>query len=268
MTRGRGRAPRCRPRPRRPPPPGAARRSRSRRARPSARAIAPRGSSSGASRWMALRPVNGRAVWARSPPSAMRTRMVPWQPASTSAPVGSPSTAASPASSSGRVPPQLEQAALGPVDLLARRRSTRSRRPPGSGTVGGQVEHDRQPALHVGGARGPRGCRPRAAAPRCRPAGTVSRCPATTSRWARPSVGPGHHVVADPLDLEPGAGRAARLHLVGQRRLVVAHRGDGHQLGGGGRAGRATARSGAGPVLAQDLVQLRLVVPLALGRAA
>ena len=50
---------------------------------------------------MALRPVNGRAVWARTPRSVMRTCIVPWQPASTSALVGSPSTAASPASKSG-----------------------------------------------------------------------------------------------------------------------------------------------------------------------
>ena len=51
---------------------------------------------------MALRPVNGRAVWARTPRSVTRTRMVPWQPASTRAPVGSPRMAASPARRSGR----------------------------------------------------------------------------------------------------------------------------------------------------------------------
>ena len=43
---------------------------------------------------MALRPVKGRAVWARTPRRVMRTRIVPWQPASTSPLVGSPSTAA------------------------------------------------------------------------------------------------------------------------------------------------------------------------------
>ena len=63
---------------------------------------------------MALRPVCGRAVWARCPASGIRTRSVPWHPASTSPPVGSPRMAASAASRSGRYVPQPRQS----VELL------------------------------------------------------------------------------------------------------------------------------------------------------
>src|SRR5665213_3171092 len=56
----------------------------------------------GARRWMALLPVWGRAVWARRPARRTRTRNVPWHPASTSPPVGSPRMAASAARRSGR----------------------------------------------------------------------------------------------------------------------------------------------------------------------
>ena len=45
--------------------------------------------------------------------------------------------------------------------------------------------------------------------------------------------GAGHDVVADALDVEPGAGAQRRLDQVGERRLVPAERGDRHQLPGG-----------------------------------
>ena len=51
---------------------------------------------------MALRPSQARAVWARSPVIVTSTRIVPWQPASTRAEVGSARMAASPSSRSGR----------------------------------------------------------------------------------------------------------------------------------------------------------------------
>ncbi len=52
---------------------------------------------------MALRPIQGRAVWARAPARATSMRSVPWQPASMAAPVGSPRMARSPARRSGRI---------------------------------------------------------------------------------------------------------------------------------------------------------------------
>ena len=55
-----------------------------------------------ARRWIALRPIHGLAVWARSPRSTMRRRMLPWHPASMPAAVGSPKSATSPSSRSGR----------------------------------------------------------------------------------------------------------------------------------------------------------------------
>ncbi len=50
---------------------------------------------------MALRPIHDRALWARWPVTVISARMVPWQPPSISVPLGSMSTAKSPASSSG-----------------------------------------------------------------------------------------------------------------------------------------------------------------------
>ncbi len=51
---------------------------------------------------MALTPSHGRAEWARTPVWVTTARIVPWQPASTMAPVGSARMAASAATSSGR----------------------------------------------------------------------------------------------------------------------------------------------------------------------
>ena len=53
--------------------------------------------------WIALLPSHDRALWARSPVATTSARSVPWQPPSTTAPVGSISTAKSAASSSGRL---------------------------------------------------------------------------------------------------------------------------------------------------------------------
>ena len=72
------------------------RRARAARTRAAARAPAP-------AAWIALSPIHARALWARRPGTRTSTRSVPWQPPSTSAPVGSMSTARSPSSSSGRV---------------------------------------------------------------------------------------------------------------------------------------------------------------------
>jgi hypothetical protein len=51
--------------------------------------------------WIAFRPIQDRAVCARVPDAVTAARSVPWQPPSTTPPLGSSSTAKSPASSSG-----------------------------------------------------------------------------------------------------------------------------------------------------------------------
>ncbi len=51
--------------------------------------------------WIALRPIQDRAVWARFPAAVTSARSVPWQPPSIRPALGSISTAKSPASRSG-----------------------------------------------------------------------------------------------------------------------------------------------------------------------
>ncbi len=51
--------------------------------------------------WMALRPIQDRALCARRPAAATSARIVPWQPPSISHPLGSIRTAKSPPSNSG-----------------------------------------------------------------------------------------------------------------------------------------------------------------------
>ncbi len=51
--------------------------------------------------WIALRPIQDRALCARCPVAVTSARIVPWQPPSISHPLGSMSTAKSPASRSG-----------------------------------------------------------------------------------------------------------------------------------------------------------------------
>ena len=46
------------------------------------------------------------------------------------------------------------------------------------------------------------------------------------------AVGAGHHVVAHPVDGQVGQRPQLLLDVVGQRRLVVALRGDGNEIGG------------------------------------
>ena len=136
------------------PPPGAPRGTRS----PGSRAGAPRSRRRGAGasprRWMALRPIHGRAVWARCPRRVTSIRSVPWHPASSSPPVGSPRMATSPASRSGRSRDEVGEAVVLGRDLLARVEDVGHV----DGRFGdglGQREHHRQPALHVGAAEAP-----------------------------------------------------------------------------------------------------------------
>ena len=101
-SRWRGRVRRCRPL--RPPraPPAAPRGTRTLRSTGRRSGSDSTARSTAPSRWTALRPIHGRAVWARSPRRRTSRRIVPWQPASSSPPVGSPSSATSPATRSGR----------------------------------------------------------------------------------------------------------------------------------------------------------------------
>ena len=136
---------------------------------------------------MALRPIHGRAVWARSPVSVTSMRIVPWQPASMPASVGSPSSATSAGEQLGPVAEEVPQAVVDGRHLLA-----------GVEDVG---DVDRRLGPPCGPARasppgrpscrshrGPRGCRPRGGPTALPLAGTVSVCPASTSRIGRSSV--------------------------------------------------------------------------------
>ena len=67
-------------------------------------------------------------------------------------------------------------------------------------------------------------------------------------------------VVPDAFDVEPGAGAQRILYETRERGLAFARRGDGHEVPRG--CEEIAHRSGAGAVVPQDLVQLRLVVAL------
>ena len=177
---------------------------------------------------MALTPIHGRAVCARSPSKRARATSTPWHPASTQPSVGSSSTANSPASSSGRVPNTVPSPlnSVGHLlafveregDVVAGRR--------GVGVQGlGQAQQHREAALHVGGTEAVEhvAVDPRTSLPWL--AGTVSRWPPSTTRRSRPSTGAGDHVGADPVDGEArGALAQPGLHQVGELGLVVALR--------------------------------------------
>jgi hypothetical protein len=61
----------------------------------------PRTSSTAPAEWIAFDPIHDLAVCARAPGTVTEKCIVPWQPASTLPPLGSSSTAKSPASRSG-----------------------------------------------------------------------------------------------------------------------------------------------------------------------
>ena len=187
---------------------------------------------------MALRPIHGRAVWARCPRSVTSMRSVPWHPASSSPPVGSPRMATSPASRSGRSRSEVGEAVVlgghllprvehvGHVDGRARARPRRGRASPPA-----------RPSCRR--CRGPTARRRRSGARRCR---SPARC--RCGRRGSPGVRAaelraGDEVGADPLHVEVRqrrAARASRWSVSG--RLVVAHRRDRHQRRRARRAGR------------------------------
>ncbi len=168
-------------------PPGAARRTRSRRARRCAAPTRRPGRAAAPSRWMALRPRCGRAVWARLPPSSTRARIVPWHPASTRPPVGSheDGRVGRPAARAGdskrwtrpfsaRSISSHDVEAPGHVDGRARAASWR-----------GRASRRARPSCRRTRAR--RGCPPSIRGVSLPAGGTVSRWPAMTTRSLRPS---------------------------------------------------------------------------------
>ena len=166
-------------------------------------------------RWMALRPIHGRAVWARCPRRVISMRSVPWQPASSSPPVGSPRMATSPASRSGRSRTQVGEAVVLGGHLLPRVEDVGHV----DGRLGdrlGEGEHHGQPALHVGAAEPPQHV--------ALDAGlgvAVHRHRVGVAGEDHPrrpvELGPGHEVGADPLDLEVREARRRGLEVIGER---------------------------------------------------
>ena len=128
-------------------------------------------------------------------------RSTPWQPASTTAEVGSPSTAASAASRSGLGRLDLEQARVALLDLLAgvpdighvERRVPTTVRASSSMTA-------RPPFMSA--APSPEHRSPSRTARSLPFGGTVSRCPARSSAMGAAERGAGDDVVADASRLE------------------------------------------------------------------
>ena len=52
--------------------------------------------------------------------------------------------------------------------------------------------------------------------------GTVSRCPASTSRCARPRIRPRHHVVSQAGGFQPRTATQSFLHQIGEGTLGMA----------------------------------------------
>ena len=192
------------------------------------------------------------------------TRSVPWHPASTTEQVGSPRMAASPATRSGRCS-HSSRSPLSSRPISSRRRSTTSRRPRAcASSWRGRASRPGRPSCPM--RPRPRRCRPRLSAPRWRWAaryrgarpgpGGASRprsVRATTLSPTRSTVSQEH--ASSALCTTSASSASCRLSEGSAIRSTVA-------------ASRSvTAPSGTGAVVAQHLVELGLVVPLALGQA-
>jgi len=169
---------RCWPLRHRRPPPGAARRRRSHRVRPYTFPIGHALEHRAETMDGPSRPVNGRAVWARTPRSEILSRIVPWTTAFDQAQRwASPRMAASPAKSRGARTTAREPAL--PRDL-----SPRGVEAPGE--IGrwarrgrGQVQHDGQTHPSCQRRRLPNNVSPSTRASALLAGGTVSRWPAS-----------------------------------------------------------------------------------------
>ena len=173
---------------------------------------------------MALLPIHGRAVWARSPSKPALATSTPWHPASTQPSVGSSSTAKSPASSSGCSREDDAEPVELVGDLLAlvehEGHVVGARRVRGCGVqLLGEAQQHREAALHVGRAEAVQRCRRRPRGTSLPLAGTVSRWPPSTTRRSRPSCVRTTMLCADAVDRErrrtldaaaPRRGRRAR----------------------------------------------------------
>ena len=82
----------------------------------------------------------------------------------------------------------------------------------------GQLEHHRQRPTSCRTRRSPRACRPRSRSPRCSLTGTVSVCPAMSAAVGSSEVGAGDEVVTRPVDARASG------HLL---ELGLEHVGDG-----------------------------------------
>ncbi len=177
-----------------------------------------------AAAWIALTPFHERAEWARSPRVITSKRSVPWQPASTTASEGSIRIAKSglrPARARSR---RSCAARCGlDVDLLA------------------LVEDEGQVAVRLGhgGRRAAAPPRPRPSCRRCRAragsspslrtgrlslSGTVSMCPAITTRSSRPRSVRATRLLPCRVTSRWSSPRSASSIVVGDRPLVAAHR--------------------------------------------
>ena len=166
--------------------------------------------------WTALTPSQLRALCARRPGTVSTARSVPWQPASISPSVRLHQDREVAVEPAALLPGHPAEPVLRGLDLLVVVEDERE-------VVGGPAPGTpKRPASRSITASPdfmslvpqpysrctPSTIRGRRAG--CRRSGTVSRCPASTTRLARSEVRPGQHRVADPLHLEPAESRAAR----------------------------------------------------------
>ena len=159
-------------------------------------------------RGSALTPSQDLALCARLPGTVTSARSVPWQPPSITPSVGSISTAKSPASQLGVAAAEPEQAVALGLDLLAvvedvgdvaARRGQRggqlaARPPPRPSCREVPQPYSRSPSTRLG---------------RLPATGTVSRCPAITTRSAAAELGAGHDRVAVAVHASGAAARRA-----------------------------------------------------------
>src|ERR1700722_14615799 len=95
--------------------------------------------------------------------------------------------------------------------------------------------------------------------------GTVSRCPARTSRWSWPSAV--RATTLSPTRVTSSHPQARSAASTSPASAASPLLGDGTAMRSRVAASRSTTGSGAGAVVPQDLVQLRLVVALPLAEA-
>ena len=205
--------------------------------------------------WIALTPCQDRAACARTPVGSSPSPA--WcpgnrpRPARTSAPAGSRSR---PRAGPDRLRRSGQPVAGRPRPPRSRRRS-RSRRSAGSVTVDREPQRQRGARLHVRGAAAVHACRRRSVLGKLSASGTVSRCPARTTRWSRPSSVRATTVLPIRSTRRCARGTQRGLDRVGDLRLVA---GDGLDVdqGPGQRDRVGETRSGCHedrPSLTADL---------------